>query len=41
MNANDINVPTTTYHVVVPIYVPTHVSHGEKPEKFNGNDFKR
>ena len=23
------------------INVPTHVSHGEKPEKFNGNDFKR
>ena len=43
MDANDINVPTTTNHVVlvVPIYVPTHVYHGEKPEKFNGNDFKR
>ena len=43
MDANDINVPTTTNHVVpvVPISVPTHVSHGEKPEKFNGNDFKR
>ena len=43
MDANDINVPATTNHVVpvVPIYVPTHVSHGEKPEKFNGNDFKR
>ena len=26
---------------VVPISVPTHVSHGEKPEKFNRNDFKR
>ena len=26
---------------MVPIYFPTHVSHGEKPEKFNGNDFKR
>ena len=25
---------------VVPIFVPTHLSHGEKPEKFNGNDFK-
>ena len=23
------------------INVPTHVSHGEKLEKFNGNDFKR
>ena len=23
------------------INVPTHVSHGEKPEKFNENDFKR
>ena len=43
MDANDINVPTTTNHVVpvVPISIPTHVSHGEKPEKFNGNDFKR
>ena len=43
MDANDINVPTTTNHVVlvVPISVPTHVSHGEKPEKFNRNDFKR
>ena len=43
MDANDINVPTTTNHVVhvVPISVSTHVSHGEKPEKFNGNDFKR
>ena len=43
MDANDINVPATTNHVVsvVPISVPTHVSHGEKPEKFNGNDFKR
>ena len=27
--------------LVVLIYVPTHVSHGEKSEKFNGNDFKR
>ena len=43
MDANDINVPATTSHVVpvVPISVPTHVSHEEKPEKFNGNDFKR
>ena len=43
MDANDINVPTTTNHVVlvVPISVPTHVSHGEKPKKFNRNDFKR
>ena len=43
MDANDINVPATTNHVVpmVPIYVPTHVSHGEKLEKFNENDFKR
>ena len=43
MDTNDINVPNTTNHVVpvVPIYVPTHVSQGEKPEKFNGNDFKR
>ena len=43
MDANDINVPATTNHVVpmVPIYVPTHVSHGEKPEKFNGNYLKR
>ena len=42
MDANDINVPATTNHVVlvVPISIPTHVSHGEKPEKFNGNDFK-
>ena len=42
MDANDINVPTTTNHVVhvVPIYVPTHVSHREKLEKFNRNDFK-
>ena len=43
MDANDSNVPTTTNHVVpvVPIFVPTHVSHEEKLEKFNGNDFKR
>ena len=43
MDADDINVPTTTNHVVlvVPISVPTHVSHGEKPKKFNRNDFKR
>ena len=43
MDANDNTVPATTNHVVpmVPIFVPTHVSHGEKPEKFNGNDFKR
>ena len=43
MDENDINVPATTNHIVhvVPISVPTHVSHGEKPEKFNGNDFKR
>ena len=42
MDANDNNVPATTNHVVpvVPISVPTHVSHGEKPKKFNGNDFK-
>ena len=33
----------TTNHVVsvVPISVPTNVSHGEKPEKFNRNVFKR
>ena len=43
MDANDNNVPATTNHVVpkVPISVPTHVSHGEKLEKLNGNDFKR
>ena len=43
MDANDNNVPATTNHFVfvVPIYFPTHVSHGEKPEKFNENDFKR
>ena len=43
MDSNDINDPVTTNHVVpvVPISVPTHVSHGEKPKKFNGNDFKR
>ena len=42
MDANDINIPTTTNHVVpvVLISFPTHVSHGEKPEKFNENDFK-
>ena len=43
MDANDNNVLATTNYVVpvVPIYVPIHVFHGEKPEKFNGNDFKR
>ena len=43
MDANDISVLAITNHVVpmVPIYVPTHVSYGEKPEKFNRNDFKR
>ena len=43
MDANDIIVPATTYtnHVVPVVPIPTHVSHGEKPEKFNGNDFKR
>ena len=43
MAANDINAHTATNHVVpvVPISVPTHVSHGEKPEKLNGIDFKR
>ena len=43
MDANDINVPATTNHVVpvVPISIPTHVSHEEKPEKFHENDFKR
>ena len=43
MDANDNNVPPTTNNVVpvVPISIPTHVSHGEKPEKFNGNNFKR
>ena len=43
MDANDINVHATINHVVpvVPIFVPTHMSHGEKLEKFNGNDFKR
>ena len=41
MDANDINVLAPTNHVVVPISVPTHVSYVEKPEKFNGNDFKR
>ena len=41
MDANDINVPATTNHVVVPISVSTHVSRGEKPENFNKNDFKR
>ena len=37
MDENDINVPATTNHVVpmVPLSVPTHVPHGEKPEKFN------
>ena len=43
MDANDITVPATTYtnHVVPVVPIPTHVSHREKPEKFNGNDFKR
>ena len=43
MDANENNVHGTTNHVmpVVPISVPTHVSHGEKPKNFNGNDFKR
>ena len=40
MDANDNNVPATTNHVV-PISIPTHVSHREKPKNFNGNDFKR
>ena len=42
MDSNDNNVSTTTNHVmpVMPISILTHVSHGEKPEKFNGNDFK-
>ena len=41
MDANDITVPATTNHVVPVMPIPTHVSHGEKPEKFNGNEFKR
>ena len=42
MDANDITIPTTTNHVMPVVPIPTHVSHGEKPEKFNGiNDFKR
>ena len=41
MDANDITVPATTNHVVPVVPIPTHVFHGEKPEKFNGNDFKR
>ena len=43
MDANDNDVSATTNHVVsiVPISVTTHVSHGEKPKKFNGNYFKR
>ena len=41
MDANDIIVPVTTNHVVHVVPIPTHVSHGEKPEKFNRNDFKR
>ena len=43
MDTNNNNVHVTTNHVVpvVSIYVLTPVSHGEKPEKFNGNNFKR
>ena len=41
MDANDITIPATTNHVVHVVPIHTHVSHGEKPEKFNGNDFKR
>ena len=41
MDANDITIPATTNHVVPMVPIPTHVSHREKPEKFNGNDFKR
>ena len=41
MDANDITVPATTNHVVSVVPIPTHVSHGEKPEEFNRNDFKR
>ena len=41
MDANDITVPATTNHVVPVMPISTHVSHGEKPEKFNWNDFKR
>ena len=40
MDANDITVHATTNHVVPVVPIP-HVSHGEKPEKCNGNDFKR
>ena len=41
MDANDITVPATTNHVVPVVPIPNHVSHREKPKKFNGNDFKR
>ena len=41
MDANDITIPATTNHVVPVVPIPTHVSHGEKLEKFNRNDFKR
>ena len=41
MDANDIIVPATTNHGVPVVPIPTHVSHGEKPKKLNGNDFKR
>ena len=41
MDANDINVLATINHVVLVVPIPTHVSDGEKPNKFNGNDFKR
>ena len=40
MDANDITIPVTTNHVVPVVPIHTHVSHGEKLEKFNGNDFK-
>ena len=38
MDANDNNVPATTNHVVpmVPSFVPTHVSHEEKPKSSMG-----
>ena len=36
MDANDIIVPATINHVMHVVPIPTHVSHGEKPEKFNG-----
>ncbi|KAM1096964.1 hypothetical protein ACFX19_014684 [Malus domestica] len=26
---------------VVPVVIPTSTNHGEKPEKFNGTNFKR